>query len=281
MNVFLVEDSPAIRRLLVRRLNQMPGMRVVGEAMGETQALAMIQWTRPDVVLTDLALAEGSGIKLLAALRRGGFDGHIAVLTSQDADAWRPICLRAGADAFYDKGTGLETLFDHLATAEAMGRGTAAGDEPPALLLRAGLTGLCCDAVLHERLDQASRQATQDGCHLAVYVLRIEGLATLPAALAEQVELQVTERLRLACSEADIVARPSPSQFCVVLTRLEDAGLATAYARRLGALAAEPIQHGDAHIRLAVEIGMALFPNDAVSPGGLLTLAEASAFGAL
>ena len=31
MNIFLVEDSASIRRLLVRRLDAMPGMRVVGE----------------------------------------------------------------------------------------------------------------------------------------------------------------------------------------------------------------------------------------------------------
>jgi len=281
MNIFLVEDTASIRRLLVRRLESMPGMRVVGEAGGERQAFALIQWTQPDVVLMDLSLATGSGLSLLAELRRAGYGGRIAVLTAQDVDAYRRACLNAGADAFYDKASGLETLFDDLAGYAATRPTAFVPDDRPAVQLRDGLTGLFNEAALHERLDQVSRCATRDGVDLAVYVVRLAGLAQLPDDIAAALARQAALRLKEASTDADIVARSSVDQFAVVQTRLDQADQAAAHARSLVALMSEPFRIQGRDYSLGIEIGMALFPADAVSPRGLLTLAEATAFGAL
>lgn len=279
MNIFLVEDSVSIRRLLVRRLETMPGMRIVGEANGQKQAVALIHWTQPDVVLMDLSLASGSGLSLLAQLREGGFAGRVAVLTSQDLDAYRRACLDAGADAFYDKASGLETLFDDLVEMQPGARDDA--DEKPARLLRDGLTGLYSQAALLERLDQAARTASRDNVELAVYVLRVAGLSDLPGEVGDALTLQVARRLREACAEPDIVARSAADQFAFVLSRVDQPDQAAAHAKRLGELMAEPFDAGGRRYTLGVELGMALFPTDAVAPRALLTLAEATAFGAL
>lgn len=216
---------------------------------------------------------------LLAELRRSGYAGRIAVLTAQDVDAWCRACLDAGADAFYDKASGLETLFNDLAR-DAATR-PAPLDEKPANQLRDGLTGLFNEAALHERLDQVSRCATRDGVDLAVYVLRLAGLAQLPDGLAEEVCRQVALRLKEASGDADIVARSAADQFAIVQTRLDRAEQAAAHARGLAALMGEPFRLNGRDYVLGIELGMALFPADAVSPHGLLTLAQATAFGAL
>lgn len=279
MNIFLVEDSVSIRRLLVRRLETLPGMRVVGEAAGERQALALIKWTQPDVVLLDLSLANGSGLGLVGQLRSAGFAGRIAVLTAQDLDAYRRACLAAGADAFYDKASGLETLFGDLVALAAGGADTP--EDRPAAQLRDGLTGLFNEAALHERLEQAARAATRDGVDLAVYVLRLAGLTQLPQDVADALARQVALRLREASGDTDIVARSAADQFAVVLTHIDHAEQAAAHARSLAALLAGPLSHEGNDYVLGMEIGMALFPADAIAPRALLTLAEATAFGAL
>ena len=116
MNVFLVEDSEPIRLLLAARLQQLPGVRLVGEAATEHQAYAMILATRPDAVVTDLSLAvEGSGTRLITALRASGYTGFIAVMSGQDAEIYRAPCIKLGADAFYDKAFGTDALFEDLA----------------------------------------------------------------------------------------------------------------------------------------------------------------------
>jgi CheY-like chemotaxis protein len=279
MNIFLVEDAVSIRRLLVRRLEAMPGMRVVGEAAGQAQALCLIRWTQPDVVLLDLSLASGSGLSLLRELRRAGYMGRIAVLTSEDIDAYRRACMDAGADAFYDKASGLETLFGDLAGLQPEDAG--AEDSKPVAMLRDGLTGLYGATALCERLDQAARTAARDNVDLAVYVLRLAALTDLPAEICDALALKVAERLREASGDADIVARSAADQFAYVLTRVDKAGQAVAHAQHLSALMAEPFHAGGRDYALGLELGMALFPVDAVSPRGLLTLAEATAFGAL
>lgn len=279
MNIFLVEDSASIRRLLVRRLDAIPGMRVVGEAASERQALALIRWTQPDAVLLDLSLTEGSGLGLVSQLRASGYEGRISVLTAQDVDAYRRACFVAGADAFYDKASGLESLFDDLIdSAAALPQQRVA---QPAVQLRDGLTGLFSEAALHERLDQVARCASRDGVDLAVHVVRLTGLADLPAPVAADVACQAALRLREASADADIVARSAADQFAVVQTRLDQAEAAASLARRLAALMAEPFVVAGRRYTLRIELGMALFPADAITPRGLLTLAEATAFGAL
>lgn len=278
MNIFLVEDSVSIRRLLVRRLRQMPGVRVVGEADGETQALALIRWTQPDLVMMDLSLAEGSGLHLLGELRGSGYKGRVAVLSSQEAEVYSKLCLDAGANAFYDKASALETLFEDLES-EALGPHCSAEDRPDSLL-RDGLTGLYNEAALAERLDQAARAAMRDGVTLAVYVLRLEALKTLSTEVSNQLAVKLAQRLRAACSDADIVARRTFTQFCVVMTQMDDARQVTAYGERLLELAQQPIEVDGRSHQLEAQLGVALFPTGAMSSGGLLTLAEASAFGA-
>jgi len=227
----------------------------------------------------DLSLAEGSGLHLLAELRRTGYQGRVAVLTSQGAETYERVCLDAGADAFYDKASGLETLFDELSSGQP--DEADAGQRQPDVLLRDGLTGLHSEAALGERIDQSTRQALRDSVSLAVYVMRLKGFKDLESGLADQMAKTVATRLRDACSDADIVARRTLDQFCVVLTRLDEVAQAAVWAQHFGAVMAEPMHQGERDYRLDVEMGMALFPTDAVSSRGLLTLAEATAFGAL
>ncbi len=279
MNIFLVEDSVSIRRLLVRRLDAMPGMRVVGEAAGQKEALALIRWTQPDVVLTDLSLASGTGLSLLTELRREGYTGRIVVLTSQDLDAYRRACMDAGADAFYDKASGLETMFNDLG--ELQPAAAAAVDARPVEALRDGLTGLYGEDALSEKLGQAAQAATRDGVDLAVYVLRVPSLADVPKGVVDALANQVAQRLRLASGSEDLVVRSAVNPCAFVLTRVDQAGEAAAHARHLGELMNEPFQAEGRDYALPAALGMALFPADAVAPRSLLTLAEATAFGAL
>ena len=114
MNVFVVEDFPAIRRMIVSRLGEIERVDVVGEAEGEADALTLIRKSEPDVVLLDLSLAGGgSGLKVLKELRRGGFSSKVFVVSTESAGA--QACVQAGADGFYDKASELERLFVDLA----------------------------------------------------------------------------------------------------------------------------------------------------------------------
>ncbi|MDY0748649.1 response regulator [Paucibacter sp. R3-3] len=277
MRIFLVEGSVANRRLLVRKLRAMPGVRVVGEANGETQALALIDWTRPDLILMSLPLAEGSGLHLLAELRRRGHSCRIAVMTSQERPVCWEDCLAAGADAFYDKATDMDALFAELAQAPRL---SAGGDS--STLLREGLRGLYNNVPLCERLAQSTRSALRDGMSLAVYVLRLSAPRSIPAVQADLVTHLLIERMREASDEAgtEVLVRRSATQFSLVMPQLDDAAPAAERASRLGAMMGEPVSAGERGSALKVELGMALFATDPLPVRGMLSLNQATSFAA-
>lgn len=283
MDIFLVEDSASIRRLLARRLDAMPGTRIVGEAVAAPQAVAMIDWLQPQTVLLDMSLTTGTGLDVLRALRAKGFAGRVLVLTHQVLDAYRQACLDAGADGFYDKASGLDTLFDDLDV--LLDRERQAGTaERPSDLLRDGLTGLYGQVALLERLDQVLRMIQQDEHSVAVYVMVPRGLESLRAvhgdAVVEELQRELARRLSDCAAATDLLARHADEQFALVLTRVAEPADATLFARELRLRLAEPFQIQGRVLSLQCDLGMALFPRDAVTARGLLTLAEAQAYGA-
>lgn len=116
MNIVLVEDSGLVVENLVAVLEHLPGIRVIGQARGEDEAVALITEQRPDAVLLDLALSPGSGLNVLKRLRGGGLPVRVLVLTNQPADPYRQLCMDAGADGFFEKCSDLNELLALLAS---------------------------------------------------------------------------------------------------------------------------------------------------------------------
>ena len=67
LDVAIVDDEPLARRGVRRLVAGQSGFRVVGEAETGAEARALIERTRPDVVLLDVQMPDGSG---LDAIRR-------------------------------------------------------------------------------------------------------------------------------------------------------------------------------------------------------------------
>lgn len=117
MRIVVVEDSALVRDKLIEMLGAQPGLSVIGHAAGEDEAYGLITARRPDLVLLDLALSPGSGLKLLKRLRAlPGFAPRLVVLSNQPADPYRALCIEAGADAFLDKCADLNALLALLAS---------------------------------------------------------------------------------------------------------------------------------------------------------------------
>ncbi len=83
VSVRLVEDDAAIRTGLVRGLGQR-GMAVLSTGAG-LSALEMVVKEQPDVVLLDLGLPDGDGMRELAMLRAVS-EVPVLVITAQDDD---------------------------------------------------------------------------------------------------------------------------------------------------------------------------------------------------
>lgn len=116
MEIFLVEDSAAIRERLAAMLNAIPGATLVGEAADADAAIRDILATRPDVVVLDLGLAGGtSGFDVLRAVRPQAPDIDFYMLSNFAADPYRQLAERLGACNFFDKSKELERVRDLIA----------------------------------------------------------------------------------------------------------------------------------------------------------------------
>ena len=103
MKVFIVEDAVEVRKRLVAMLGAVAGVEVVGEAATVQAAIDGALASRPDAVLLDLQLADGSGLDVLAAVKPQRPGIHVIVLSNFATPQYRQASLAAGAEVFLDK----------------------------------------------------------------------------------------------------------------------------------------------------------------------------------
>lgn len=115
MNVFLVEDSPLVLERLTGMLEAIPGVEIVGNASGVREAIAAIYRAKPEVVVLDLKLAQGSGFDVLSEVheREPGIDFYM--LSNFASEPYRRYAERLGALGFFDKTTEFERVRDAIA----------------------------------------------------------------------------------------------------------------------------------------------------------------------
>ncbi|NLI17688.1 MAG: response regulator transcription factor [Actinomycetales bacterium] len=96
----IVDDHEIVRRGIAEIVDRSEGLVVVAEAGTVAEALRRAELVRPEVVLIDLQLPDGTGIDIINALRTSLPQTHPIVLTSFDDDDALSEALHAGARAF-------------------------------------------------------------------------------------------------------------------------------------------------------------------------------------
>lgn len=111
LRVIIVDDDPFARRV-IRDVLQGAGVVVVAEARDGREAVELVIYYRPDVVLMDIVMPEFDGISATRHILKVIPDQTIVVLTgSNDAeDELAMQALRAGAVGFLSKDVDVEAL---------------------------------------------------------------------------------------------------------------------------------------------------------------------------
>lgn len=110
MKVFIVEDSPLLRERLIAMLSELPEVEIVGQAQGALQAINSISTLTPDVVILDIRMQGGSGIDVLRQIRKEKSGTTVIILTNYPYPQYRDMCMKAGADFFFDKSAEFEKI---------------------------------------------------------------------------------------------------------------------------------------------------------------------------
>jgi DNA-binding NarL/FixJ family response regulator len=101
--VLLVDDHDLIRDGLAGVFALEPHMQVVGTAKTVATALQKYDELRPDVVVTDLQMQDGTGLDVVREVRKNGGNAGVVVLTMHSGDEQIFAAMEAGASAFVGK----------------------------------------------------------------------------------------------------------------------------------------------------------------------------------
>lgn len=127
-SVFIVEDAAAVRDRLRRAIEELGHARLAGVADSEADAIRGILDTAPDLVILDLQLRLGSGMRVLQEIRAQGCSAFVVVQTNFALPGYRDRCLRLGADRFLDKTEDASRLLELIE--EVTARIAPRGDLP-------------------------------------------------------------------------------------------------------------------------------------------------------
>jgi len=100
VHIMLVDDHPLVRDGLRARLEAVPHFCVVAEAGSGTQALAMADGVRIDLILMDITMRDGSGIEATAQLSRRRPDIAVLMLSMHDKLEYVTQAMQAGARGY-------------------------------------------------------------------------------------------------------------------------------------------------------------------------------------
>ena len=98
MRVLVVDDSKAMRMIVIRTLRQ-SGIRIaeIREAEDGAQGLAAVAEWKPHLVLSDWNMPNMTGIEFLTALRSSGNSTTFGLVAAEAGSAMRAEALAAGA----------------------------------------------------------------------------------------------------------------------------------------------------------------------------------------
>ena len=115
MRVVLVDDHEMVLQGLVAMLSRFPEqVEVVATATDSPDALRAVIGEKPDVVLCDVRLRQGSGLDLCQEIRDVDPSAKVVFLTVYDDEQYLYQALRVGASGFLLKRVDARELVGHL-----------------------------------------------------------------------------------------------------------------------------------------------------------------------
>ncbi len=122
IRLLLVDDSEVVRAGLRALLGTDASLEVIGDAATVAQGVAASARLKPDVVLLDIRLPDGTGIDACRAILKNSPDSRVLILTSVLDDAVVDDAIRAGAHGYLLKeidGRGLVTAIRDVAAGKS------------------------------------------------------------------------------------------------------------------------------------------------------------------
>lgn len=117
IRLLLVDDHAVVRSGLRMLLEHEADMEIVGEAATVQQTLALVAQFKPNLILMDIGLPDGSGIEATQAIKQTWPDVAVVALTIHEDEEYFFPMLQAGASGYVPKRAAPEELLTAVRTA--------------------------------------------------------------------------------------------------------------------------------------------------------------------
>jgi two-component system response regulator DevR len=117
--VFLLDDHEVVRRGVAALINAEANLEVVGEAATVAQTFGRVAAVRPDVVVLDVRLPDGSGVDACREIRSAFPDIACLMLTAYDDESAAEGAVLAGAAGYVVKDIRGQSLVSDIRRAAA------------------------------------------------------------------------------------------------------------------------------------------------------------------
>jgi two-component system, NarL family, response regulator NreC len=135
IRVLIADDHAILRAGLRMLIDVQADMTVVGEAQSGSDAIELTRETKPDVVILDITMPDGSGLRAISEILKCSESVRILLLTMHEEAAYLRTALAAGASGYVLKKSVDAAL---LSAIRAVSRGrTYIDSELAAVLLQA------------------------------------------------------------------------------------------------------------------------------------------------
>lgn len=138
IRVLVADDHMIVRTGIRHVLESDEGFEVVGEAANGAEALSLAAELRPDVVVLDISMPDGSGLQVAARLGSGSAGPRVLILSMHNNPEYVLESVRAGAHAYLLKDTAATELRSAI---RAVCRGESYFSPPVASRLSAAVRG--------------------------------------------------------------------------------------------------------------------------------------------
>ncbi|MBK4735063.1 EAL domain-containing protein [Noviherbaspirillum pedocola] len=180
-------------------------------------------------------------------------------------------------------GPGEESFLQGMANILAAALDRVQGENDLAFLAHHDvLTGLPNRAMMSDRLARAIERASRHREKLALMFIDLNRFKVINDSLGHHVgdELlkAVAERISACLRKKDLLSRQGGDEYILLIENAENAGTAAAVAEKIQAALKAPFRMLEKEFYLSGAIGIAMYPDDAVTPDDLLRAADAAMY---
>ena len=112
INILLVDDHELVRTGICRIIDDVRGMKVIGEAESSEEAVKWCRKNHPDVVLMDINMPGIGGLDAMHKILRINEDIKIIMLTMHTENPFPSKVMQAGASGYISKSAGPDEVLN-------------------------------------------------------------------------------------------------------------------------------------------------------------------------